>query len=120
MNFVGLAIVISSFLFESEAANCPPPSASRSQCCLGMLRLRGKVGRIDLVVVYANTGAVAEARGDLRLRISRALAPQHVALTVLAGDWNYTALAEDRFTANPLTWTGAAQVEEESHFQQLG
>jgi hypothetical protein len=85
---------------------------------VGALRLSGKAGRLDIVVVYAETGDAQDERRDMRIKLSKALVPAYKALTVLAGDWNHTALAEDRFTADPLAWTGARQTAEEDHFQQ--
>ena len=37
----------------------------------------------------------------------------------MAGDWNYTALDEDRYASDPFRWTGCRQTAEEEHFQQL-
>ncbi len=36
----------------------------------------------------------------------------------MAGDWNYTALDEERYTSDPFKWTGSRQTAEEEHFQQ--
>ena len=85
----------------------------------GILRLSGAKGRVDLVVVYAPTGDAATARAELREQLSRAIVPAHHALTVIAGDWNYTSTEEDRYYVSPFTWTGGRQATEEVHFQQV-
>lgn len=86
---------------------------------VGALRLRGPAGRLDLFVVYAATGDAKQERWDMRQQLSGALIPPHQALSVVAGDWNYAAMTEDRFSASPLAWTGARDSSEEDHFQSV-
>ena len=86
---------------------------------VGALRLQGPVGRLDLFVVYAETGDARDARQGMRERLGRAIVPPTQALSMVAGDWNYVALTEDRFSADPLRWTGGQQGPEEDHFQAV-
>ena len=86
---------------------------------VGALRLAGKEGRIDLVVVYATTGDAQHERAELRDKLSRSLVPPTQALTVVAGDWNYVSAEEDRYSLDPVSWTGDRQSREEDHFQHV-
>jgi exonuclease III len=84
---------------------------------VGALRLQGAQGGMDIVVVYLSTGDAAEERAQQRSSLAKALRSPASALSVVGGDFNYTAFTEDRVCFNTLAWTGQHQTAEEEDFR---
>lgn len=77
---------------------------------IACLHLRGPEGNLDLMVVYMQTGQAKSARDTSRARVAQAVRPPHAALTIIAGDFNYTVRGKDRFCKATGRWSSEVPV----------
>ena len=102
-----------------------------------MLSLKGLAGTLEVVVGYFHTGGVVQdvdqvgvhpdwtdycssfprLREHLRNRISAAIKPKGLALTLLGADFNWVTQDSDRRAKAHMDSTGRRDRAEESHFQ---
>ena len=85
---------------------------------VGILRLDGALGSLDLVVLYMPTGAAQEERARIRRAIRHGLRPREAALTLMFGDWNYVSENADRFGHEGARWAGMHDLPEQRQFEQ--
>ena len=64
---------------------------------IGLLRLNGIQGSLDIVVVYLETGDVANGHKVAMEKIAETLRPRDRALTVIMGDFNFVLQDKDRW-----------------------
>ena len=76
-----------------------------------VLQLRGDLGALDVWSIYLHASA-PKARIDTMRTMGRLMGPQDRCLSVLAGDWNFTTHAHDRYAKTHSTWTGDKQKED--------
>ena len=84
---------------------------------IALLRLRGAEGNLDIVCMYADTHSSRERRAAMDA-LATVLKPQHLALTILAGDFNYVCDAKDRWNKDQGDWTGDGDMGDEKHFNE--
>ena len=63
---------------------------------IGCLRLQGNSGCVDIWCVYLTTGDAKDVRDKQLKALYPHLRPAAHALTIIGGDWNFAATAEDR------------------------
>ena len=116
-NSAGIGILVAkAFLAQFDR----PPTRKLESIVpgrIGVLRLRGPVGGIDLYSVYFTTGEALADRAAQRAALAAAILPQTTAIAVIGGDFNYTALDADRANLRTCEWTGGTQNSEEQDFQ---
>jgi len=72
---------------------------------VGLLRLEGDFGVLDIFYVYLDTQSHSNRSNSLRL-IRNAARPSHCALTILTGDFNFVELEEDRWNLSGEEYSG--------------
>ena len=80
------------------------------------LHLQGPQGALHIYTVYMPSGHQRAERDAIIRALLPTLRPQTEALTLLLGDWNFTADPTDRFCRGTAEWTGAVDSEEASAF----
>ena len=83
------------------------------------LTLRGPEGNLDLTVVYLYTGGHRRERHESRTKIAQHIKRRDQALTVIAGDFNYTTDERGRANMEEGQWTGEEGGTEERSFVDL-
>ena len=76
------------------------------------LYLKGPQGAIHIYTVYMPSGHQRAERDTIVRALLPTFRPQTEALTLLLGDWNFTADPTDRFCRSTANWTGAVDNEE--------
>ena len=76
-----------------------------------VLQLRGDLGALDVWCIYLHAND-PKARMDTMRTIGKSMGPKERCLSILAGDWNFTTHAHDRYSKTHSTWTGDSQSEE--------
>ena len=72
---------------------------------VGMWRLDGPLGSLDVVCVYLDTGSYLARQNSIRI-IARSLRHRSVALTVMCGDWNFVERDTDRWNLSGEEFSG--------------
>lgn len=81
------------------------------------LSLVGEEGRLDLYMLYFAGGDEAAQRFDMRELLSARSRDKNAVLSVCAGDFNWIARDEHRFTKNTGCFSGRSVRREEAHWK---
>ena len=84
---------------------------------VGILRLRGSSGSLDLAVCYLDAGNPAERISACR-RLSDSLRSSSEALSLAFGDFNFVEHATDRIEKSSGRWTGQSNEREATIFNE--
>ena len=82
---------------------------------VAVLQLRGDLGELDVWCVYLHASEPKTRMETIRT-ISKNMSTKERCLSILAGDWNFTTHAHDRYSKTHSTWTGDSQNEEAYSF----
>ena len=118
-NSAGVGVLVSDALLS----HLEHPPTRTLECVvpgrIGVLRLQGRNGGIDLFTVYFTTGDAPSDRAAQRRALAAALQPRTGALSIIGGDFNYTSMDEDRANLQSGQWSGGRQTAEDKEFVSL-
>ena len=101
----GIALAVKdSFLKQFNTSNWVVTAKGRA----AVLQLRGDLGALDVWCIYLHAND-PKARMDTMRTIGKSMGPKERCLSILAGDWNFTTHAHDRYSKTHSTWTGDKQ-----------
>ena len=86
---------------------------------IGRLRLKGKLGSLDLYSVYLTTGDAKSERSAQCRALAKALAAPEHALSIIGGDWNFAAESDDRAILESATSSSYRDAAEHKDFRAL-
>ena len=86
---------------------------------MGILRLNGPSGALDIVTVYLDTGdATTRRTAEMRI-IAGVFRLKEQALTLLLGDFNFVTNDRERWNKRQSQWSGAGDRNDQEEFQRI-
>ena len=86
---------------------------------MGILRLNGPSGALDIVTVYLDTGdATTRRTAEMRI-IAGVFRLKEQALTLLLGDFNFVTNDRERWNKRQSQWSGAGDRDDQEEIQRI-
>ena len=121
----GVGIIIRDSFLNSFNSS-PPVSVDVAPGEVGILRLTGPQGQMDLCSIYLPTASQGEGgsslhnlRSALRRKIYQAFRPAQVTLSLLGGDFNYVTDKMDRWSKHAASWSNMPDHKEQTDWETL-